>query len=68
MNQRLTLILLALGAMAACLLMGRCSAPSCPECPPEPVCPDCDLERALKDPEYPLAPIVEARWCSEGQR
>jgi hypothetical protein len=62
MNQRLTLILLAIIVLLACLLAWSCSK-TCPECPPEPVCPDCDLERALEDPDYPLAPIVEARWC-----
>jgi len=60
MNQRLTMILLALGVMASCLLMGRCSAPPCRECPPPPICPSVDVEardvqiRALRDMEPDL--------------
>ena len=60
MNQRLTMVFLALGVMAFCLLMGRCSAPPCPECPPEKVCPSVDVEardvqiRALREMEPDL--------------
>ena len=44
------------------LLLGRCTAPSCPEpedCPP---CPDCELEALGQDLDADICPIVERRW------
>jgi len=54
MNQRRTIILLAVGTIAALLLLWQCS-PRPIECPPPPICPSVDVEardvqiRALRE-------------------